>query len=418
MKKLCFLGLLSLCLGFSVSAQADGVLLLKNGLSGRVSKHKFILKFIPNEDGAKVLYALTKIPLGTQAGIKSVSGDHVFFNKKWKNQNGSIFIGLGDLKSKFEVETTSGSIIPFVYRLKVKTSKFMVQDCDSEKLSLTEKAYKGPAIFVGVICSKKAGEARVHVTVPGSFDLESSSLFEVAGKGERWKSFNIAQISSSTDSSTQLKYRWNNKTLVLKLKTELGQAKPEIIVQKEESPFQFHFGVGGAQVGYTTPVQDNSSVSPLLHAQAITKPFLFNLMGRVDVNFAMPLSGLQFYSFNVGTGPNFTFGNSSFGLFLEYLALGEDESETATSFSHSQVGGGVEIRVGISSRTQFILYGNYNGVGGDSSHIGARLGLRYKAESGSYWGGFLGMGMQTVTSQITGNDSEFSQMMGVVTYGF
>ncbi len=418
MKKLCFLGLLSIGLGFSLSAHADGVVLLKNGRSGRVSKHKFILKFIPNDEGAKVLYALTKIPVGTQSAIKNVSGDHVFFNNKWKNKGGSIFIGLGDLKSKFEVETASGETIPFIYRLKVQKSKFMVQDCEPEKLSLAEKTYTGPSIFVGVICTKKDGEARVHVTVPGSFDLESSSLFEVAGKGERWKSFNIKQIASSSDSSTNLKYRWNNKTLNLKIKTEIGQAQPEIIVQKEESPFQFHFGVGGAQVGYTTPVQDNSSVSPVLHAQAITKPFLFNLIGRVDVNFAMPLSGLQFYSFNVGTGPNFTFGNSSFGLFLEYLALGEDEAETATSFSHSQVGGGVELRIGISSQTQFIIYGNYNGVGGDSNHIGGRLGLRYKGESGSYWGGFLGMGMQTATSQITGNDSEFSQMMGVVTYGF
>ena len=410
-----------LCLILFISAfelKADFVV-LKNLDSGQKSKAPMKLKFFKNSENAEALYALTRVPVGGDEQVEAVEGDNVYYDPKWQPKNGKIYLGLGSLLSRFTVILKSGRRIRFASRVKMSKTKVIEKKCEKEKLEIDLPNYKGPGVFIGVKCSVVESDRRVHVSVPGEMELNSSSVFEVAGKGERWKSFDSKQIAGANESTAFLKYQLKKWALSLNIKTKIGETQEiKVVIEQQEAPYELHFGLGGGQIGYKTVLNEESSTSPFIHGLVTTKPYLWNIIGRAEVNFVMPLSGLQFYSFNIGTGPYFRFGNSAVGLFVEYLTLGVDASETSTSFSHSHAGAGLEILVGLGERSWLGLYGNYNGVGGDSTHTGGKLFVKFKSTSGSFWGGFVSMGMQTATSKITNNDTDFSQMLGGITYGF
>ena len=418
---LLWIGRLAMVLFFLVTTRYEAMadyILLRQKSSGKSIKKKIKLRFLKGPDGARILYATTYLPVKKGEVPNEVIGEDVYFSKKRKRKPGKLFLGFGRLKSSFEIQWPSGQIESYSYSLRLKKNRFVVKKCKQQSLQRTKRLLKikKKKIFAGFVCSKVDGKNRVHVSVPGEFELSSTNIFEVAGKGERWKSFLISDIETAKGKDLDLKYTWGQTTIDLGMKSTSTNSKIEN--ERTASKFQLHLGLGGGTVGYKTPISENSGFAPMLFAQALTAPYLWILTGRMEVHFAMPASGIQYYSVNFGTGPQFSFGQSSLQLLFEYLSLGESESETVTSFSHNQMGAGLDLRLALSNSSQFIIYGNYNGLGGASTHIGAKIGMLWGEPGTTYWGVALNYGMQSVVSEVTQNQSDFNQLFVVLTYGF
>ncbi len=416
MAKKLYVFLTSFLLTSSVFAQGVNVLLKSD--SQREVTSKGVFKFIKTSENAEVLGVLTQIPLPDNSGVSNVTGEGVEFQPKWQKNPGRLLVFLGGMSNSLQITLKSGQQVNYQADVLLKKSVLLNTGCSPMGISVPEKKLDKKVIFVGLKCTKNKEKNLVHVSVPRELELRTSNSFELSGKGERWKIYDARQLGDQQSSLASFNYQWEDSNFSFQIRSRLSASKaPTVIVKKTESFFNGQLGLGLAQLAYTTPTQSQSAMSPLVSALLGTQAYLWNLVGRVQLDFAMPLSGQQFYSFSLGTGPEFKLGNTLLGIYAEYLALGQDETETQTSFTHSQMGVGLQVaRRG--EKSSYGLIAQYNGLGGTSTHIGFRLFYQYKVESGALWGGFLGMGQQTATSALTNNDSEFSQMMAALTYGF
>lgn len=369
------------------------------------------MTFVTVDEGVKAAVLLVALPIeGVATGA---TGDGVFFNPAWQKKSGKAFVGLGRLISTVNVVTASGEQ---TYKIKVPYSGPPLYENGCEKLGIRVKSldFGKLPLFLGMKCEKNGEKELLHLSVPGELEWDSNDLFEIAGKGERWKMFDLTQVGNNSSGTNRFGFRYKDKSFSLVLQRDKEQGKVEIT---QESFFKIRVGLGVAQLSYTTPLASAGATSPLLYTDISTQPYAWNLRALSALMFAMPLSGQQHYNFLFATGPQFSLGSSALLLLGEYTATGQDESETSTSFSHSQMGVGLKFIMKTGSVSNLSLHASYSGLGGDSTHMGFRLHYEQKGSKAT-WGGLLSYGMQTAKSSLTGNSSDFSQIVGAGTYSF
>lgn len=369
------------------------------------------MTFVTVDEGVKAAVLMVALPLeGTATGA---SGDGVFFNPSWQKKPGKALIGLGRLISTVNVSTTAGEQ---VYKVKVQYTgaPLFENGCAPMGIRVKSVDFGKLPFFVGMKCEKVGEKETLHLSVPGELEWDRNDLFEIAGKGERWKMFDLTQVGTNSEGKTGFGFRYKDKSFPMEIQRDKEQGKVEVV---KENFFNLRVGLGIAQLSYTTPLASAGATSPLLYTDITTLPYVWNMRALSALMFAMPLSGQQHYNFLFATGPQFSLGSSALLLLGEYIATGQDESETSTSFSHSQMGVGFKFIMKTGSVSNLSIHASYSGLGGDSTHTGVRL--HYEQQGSKHtWGGLLSYGMQTAKSTLTGNNSDFSQIIGAGTYSF
>jgi hypothetical protein len=369
------------------------------------------MTFVTVEEGVKAAVLIVALPLeGTATGA---TGDGVSYNPAWQKKPGKVLVGLGRLLSTVTVNTASGEQ---VYKVKVQYSgaPLFENGCAPMGIRVKSLDFGKLPFFVGMKCEKVGEKETLHLSVPGELEWDRNDLFEIAGKGERWKMFDLTQVGTNSTGQTRFGFRYKEKSFPMEIQRDKEKGKVEII---KENFFNLRVGLGIAQLSYTTPLASAGATSPLLYTDITTLPYVWRMRALSALMFAMPLSGQQHYNFLFATGPQFSLGSSTLLLLGEYIATGQDESETSTSFSHSQMGVGFKFIMKTGSVSSLSLHASYSGLGGDSTHTGVRL--HYEQQGSKHtWGGLLSYGMQTAKSQLTGNNSDFSQIIGAGTYTF
>lgn len=373
--------------------------------------------FVTTEDSVKTLISTVTIPFNDNSKARSIKGNAIVFKPEWQKSPGQAVIGLGAINTELTIESENNKSFSYKIKLQLKSPKIIESGCKKLGITVSKNDLAKLPIFMGVQCEKNKKQELVHISVPEEIAWESTSIFEISGKGERWKMYDLSQIGTSSQGTTPFYFKRKDKNYTLELKRNIDKGKKQIIIKEEKKLFKLSVGAGVAQLSYTTPSASAASTAPLLYTDITTEPYFMNIVAATSLLFAMPLTGQQHYNFTFGTGPRFLFGKSQFSILGEYVALGQEESETATSFSHSQMGLGLRYSTPMGAKSQLTLYLNYNGLGGDSTHMGMRIHYESLLQKGA-WGVLFSYNMQSATSAISGNSSDFSQILALGTYSF
>ena len=340
------------------------------------------MTFITVEEVVKAAVLMIALPLdGAPTGA---TGDGVSYNPAWQKKPGKVLIGLGRLLSTVTVNTAAGEQ---VYKVKVQYTgaPLFENGCATMGIRVKSLDFGKLPFFVGMKCEKAGEKETLHLSVPGELEWDRNDLFEIAGKGERWKMFDLTQVGTNSEGKTRFGFRYKDKSFPMEIQRDKEQGKVEVV---KENFFNLRVGLGFAQLSYTTPLASAGATSPLLYTDITTLPYVWNMRALSALMFAMPLSGQQHYNLLFATGPQFSLGSSALLLLGEYIATGQDESETSTSFSHSQMGVGFKFIMKTGSVSNLSIHASYSGLGGDSTHTGVRL--HYEQQGSKHtWGGLL-----------------------------
>ncbi|MCC6138080.1 MAG: hypothetical protein IT287_05570 [Bdellovibrionaceae bacterium] len=384
--------------------------------SNSKSNYSAKLNFLKVEEDVKTIIAMVAIPIGDDTTATDASGNGVIFKNEWQKTPGKLVVGLGSIITNLSVTTDRGSSLKYKIKLTVKDSPVIETGCKKLGITASKPNFANLPLFIGVKCEKTKTQELLHMSIPTELNWENTSIFELAGKGERWKMFDLTQVGSTSSGVTKFNFVFKGKSFSIDLKRDKEKGKKQINPE-DESFFSLRVGLGVAQLSFTTPSASAGATAPLIYTDIATDPYFWNVIAQSSLVFAMPLTGQQHYSFIFGTGPQFNMGSSKFLLLGEYTALGQEESESATSFTHSQMGVGLKLIMPTGSASQLSLHGSYSGLGGDSTHIGVRLHYEQKGAKHT-WGGLFGYNMQTAKSIVSGNSSDFSQILVIGTYSF
>jgi hypothetical protein len=409
------------CLFFSgfISAQSSSVVVTINGQAQTVP---FKFGFVKLDEQARALTLRVSINIPGGAKATAATGDGVFFLPQWQKNPGKAVIGLGALTSQVAITLDNGQTLQLQAQVRLAKTLLKEEGCKTAGLKIKGKNLNKVPLFIGVKCEKTKDRTLLHISVPQELEWDATNVFEVAGKGERWKVYDLSQIGVR-DANNQLatfNLRWNNTLFSLILIQTKGQ-KQQPVIPLAEPLIKTRVGLGVASVSYTTPTLSGGGVAPLLYLDALTKPYFWKMRARTALQFGMPLAGQQFYEFSVATGPGFDFGAkenpSTFMVMFEYIGLGQQESEKSVTFSHNQMGLSFSYKLAMTNSSLTFL-GSYNGLGGDSTHMGVNVFYDKLMASRRSWGVLLGYQMQSATSVITGNSSDFGQILAAGTYTF
>ncbi|MGK5084239.1 hypothetical protein WDW37_13165 [Bdellovibrionota bacterium FG-1] len=350
----------------TVGGQSPGVLL------GWSARHQW--KWITAPPSVSVLYSQVILTPPSPVRVVGVQGGAV----RWERGGSGIQLLLSALQDRVIIEQQGGPNLVFDLRITLSSSEIISHGCDPYSLQLLPqraeakpKALSVRPIPVGLSCSKKTEDLLVTVTVPEDVEWADTSLFEVLGKGERWKQYSLTSTQLSTGGNMgRLNFAYGGSVssylLQIRQKTFRGIG-PQTVVKAPVPPppplnpvVVFRGGLGVMQASVSTPFTQGAAVQPDLDLGVRTRRFfkLLDLGARIKLSFpvamtgqAMTLYGMQFY----------LSGNLDLGSFLTlsprvyFVSMGGFYDSGAVSLQLNQPGFGLFAQLNVSARTAFLL---------------------------------------------------------------
>jgi hypothetical protein len=317
------------------------------------------------------------------------------------------------LENVIEATLTNGTKQIFVLNRTYKDAKVSYDQCNGKTFPELISTNKQEAkVVIGVSCIEAKGQARaIVVSVPEDAQIISSSFFDVKGKGERWRlyelpdsnstgivmgfvavrfkdvDYNFEVLGTNTDQEENLK-------LIKKLETEnidlkkriamLSSAKKELLKEQQtavlslserlSSSFNVYFSLGAGSLAMNSTEKNNATGTDDQVAKSST-----GFVARIEAHSVELWDKYLYKASSLTTLPlssdeerleHFEF-NNSFGYILmkKKLTLAADLLLSYRSFTHPKSGIAIQVgQVGLG------LEGDY-ALGGDST-IYFALGLQ------------------------------------------
>lgn len=341
------------------------------------------------------------------------------------------------LENVIETTLINGAKQVFVLSRTYKEAKVTYDQCDNKKFpELVSTNSQNAKVVIGVSCIEAKGQAKsIVVSVPEDAQIMSSSFFDVKGKGERWRlyelpdsntsgivmgfvavrykdiDYNFEVLGTSSDEAENLK-------LIKKLETEnvdlkkriamLSSAKKELLKEQQTavlslsekfaSSFNVYFSLGADSLSLNSTEKNNatgnddqvakSSAGFVANIEAQSVELWDRYLYKASSLTTLPLSSDE------ERLEHFEFTNSFGYIFMKkQVKLAADLLLSYRSFTHPKSGIAIQVgQVGLG------LEGDYP-LGGDStiyfavsmepmgsealkSHTGLKLGYK-KAFMGS-----------------------------------
>lgn len=427
----------------AVAAQPTSVVVFDGTRAvAKTSKTRF--DFVEVEKGvqALVLRAVLRIP-GTGLAV-GIEGEGVVFDSKAAAE-GRFMIGLGAMKTNLKVSYKDGKSRQFVVKINLDENVVKQSGCEeigmqfirADKQSPSQisvrgsrpiDAAKAQTIFVGIRCEQKADRVGVSISFPQEVEWGVTSIFEVSGKGERWKAYDISRSTKTAEKGAiaQFSLRMDQETLNYSLEQKTDEKSGAKKVEEKEKSADLSrmtwVGFGGAQVSIQTTTGSLSSMGPLLNIESLTSPLFWNFRAHGAFDVVLPLGGSQFYALDVAAGPTFVSGKPEnpglFGLFFNYMSIGQDQEVSGRnySFRHNQIGAELFYRMAIGESSGLGILAGYNGLGGDSTALLVKL--RYENRLGHQRAWAAGIGYFSESAKAAVGNLQFGQMFAFGQYGF
>ncbi|MBN8537708.1 MAG: hypothetical protein J0M15_11700 [Deltaproteobacteria bacterium] len=309
---------------------------------------------------------------------------------------------------------------PATLNFKMIQPKVIDENC--AQLSIEFQAQGAPAPFyLGISCIQKNNLVTLYLSFPNDVELERSSLFESAGKGENFRIYDLKKITAAQSVLGVFVFNSNGKNYTYhlqSLKTEIQDGKI--------SESRFTISAGGGSMTLKSSIIDFKSTKPFavlaLRPQRVINQFLFGVnfessIGSPDSSVPSSLSYFQVMGYLAYSKmiskiwelqPRF------------YFVVSNQSSGSGVGYQTSQIGLGIWNQWQLAKRTSLYFEVMSEAIGSPiiTNHVYTELGI-FIRDSGLNTGWGLSSQFQsyTVTDSLQ-NIRKFGQNFFVVKRSF
>jgi hypothetical protein len=307
--------------------------------------------------------------------------------------------------------------------VKSKTSSaYMDPSCAPFSLLLRPTQSPIP-LPIAMKCQEKGSNLRLHISMTSEGEWLKSSVFELEGKGERWKLYEFSRSQTQSGEvlgSFDLMYR--NKTFKYELVSEQSSVdNPQV----DQETYGFHLLLGTAGLSVERPQDLAQENSYLLGLRFVSKKWLWGLRGGADINVAQSFGGsdgqqsLTYKEFR-GSLRYRLFEQSTFSIepMLAVIFADISNPNTNTNLTHQHLGLGINLIYKASQSLElqvaYIMSGFLANVSTDHSSIQVAADYLFSQYS-------VGLGFemnQFSIESLSQQNIQFQQNLIFVRFGF
>ena len=106
---------------------------------------------------------------------------------------------IAGLKDTLKVKFSDGSTLDYRVELKFQKVELITRNCNTKSFAINVPEIK-ENFYIAASCKDTKSSIQASITIPQELNWGPSTVFETAGKGERWKLFNFNQLNLSSKS--------------------------------------------------------------------------------------------------------------------------------------------------------------------------------------------------------------------------
>jgi hypothetical protein len=434
------------------SAEVTGVLVTDPALPAKMN-----LVWIPNEQGFEELFVNTQIDFGPEYSVSNLIPSL-----------GSKILGIpaaGQLHllipgTKELLQDQAGNRIAAL-SVQNLSAKLITKNCAGLDVELLETEQIPDGLYIGIFCSLGENQSlRFWITAPSDVGWGETSIFEQAGKGERWRGYAIQNFTPIQNELLHATFRFSTENtsfglkLVQKPNAELlakeREAQEKIVRLEEEKQIselrrqetewrkqklerentdlqekakaaeererivKASISLGGLMIDVKTKTAKAKSFQALFSLDGSTKPLLYTLGFGGGFKYAPPIGKMSLWDLSLQLQSTWNLGQFVLRPGLGFHTFGLDYSAKKLAFRHSSLAFDFFAQYG--QIHQFWLLLSTSGLlpPGDSRYLSGSFGYRFPL-----WR-FLNAGPRLTYQLINYPDAEgkFQQMIAGFDVGF
>lgn len=356
--------------GFSPFSRADvEIAAVQNGKAVSLmpwpKQAKFQLVPLKDNPGVEVLVQKVRIKLPASGAFVGAESE----GSQLAVRNGNLDLYSNRMIETIRLKSSSGAVQTVRIRWTKVPGATLVGKCPKNTPQLDFG--KNPAPFlVGVGCQlfEKGEKSAISISVPSDVEWGSYTLYDLGGKGESWRLFELPSASDQGGVIGEMTFQFQNKEYLAKLvapKTFLDEHLKDKDKDKDgesngqEKLFSFSFGLGTATVTTKADTVDSSSNPLFVDLGVQSKRFWGNTSAFAQVMTTVKMSSDEksdtVTDFHLGA--QYTFEFSSIRLSPELLFTIVDYQQTPSNvrLQSSQAGAGLALGVKVGSKGEVVL---------------------------------------------------------------
>lgn len=265
----------------------------------------------------------------------------------------------------------------------------VVERCQKNSVRLQLKDPKKPLTFpLALSCDNTQKTLNITLSAPAQVEWMDSTLFEVAGKGEPWRSYNLPATSPKGGAIGTISLRNGQQEFILELITpkNIELAKKEALEKQKKiqaSEFQQSLYLGKIDLTYTADpvVAEDSKYS---FKYAVLSPKLVNFLkwgGEFKTSFATGKKdeAIDLLYYNAFVGYHYDYKNQlDFGLRVLLSGLTLQQKSSTAKLNSNQAGYGLYLDYLFDSKNRVITKVNMIGMMSEVVKSHMEMGLEYR----------------------------------------
>lgn len=265
-----------------------------------------------------------------------------------KIENAVLRAAIYGMRSSLTIKFMDGTTANYRVELKYQKVQLINRNCNTKSFAINIPAIKD-SFYIAASCREVKGSIQASITIPQELNWGASTVFETAGKGERWKLFNFNQLNLSNKTGeigriTVLKEGVQTPCLITFLPgtgNGTGEQKTPEVVKRKQSLVRVPLGVSQNSVKNEDLTASGLGYLLSFEGKFFPEKSRWVLNGKYKNVLSSAADGQSLSLFQAGAG--YLLGKE-FGSGTSYLALLNFDSfssqapKAKVNIVHSQVG--------------------------------------------------------------------------------
>lgn len=299
-----------------------------------------------------------------------------------------LLMQLGGLNEKILLKSPNKKMFLEIVGKFNEGSAVIDENCEAQKIVLRSVSKTVP-FYIGTSCETKEGTQALTLSFPKEADIGNATLFEIKGKGEPWRYYELGSARTGTKLLGKFNFRFQGKGYDFLLES-LNVEKDK---NQEIQPITLMGGAGFSMLKISGTDIDVSDSKPDLLLKVPHYPIWRGLGVALDLDFAIPLSkgdkAITYTQFGVYFNYQFILGTTFIiRPKLGYVVTNHTNDTTQIGINANTLGVGttLELAVGANYVIALDLMSFGFGSKGVSSHYLADISLLHKSANSIGWG--------------------------------
>lgn len=398
---------------------------------------RFQFRFQKNEAGAYVLTPFVEVELAREINGREIS--YRFGSTPYGQKERRLGIAMESTK---EVLQDSQSETVAAVKLPRITPPVRLENCEDNDLVVELIGEVPTSVYVGIYCELDENQVlKFWISAPSDLTWGQMSLFELAGKGERWRAYSVDNFAPIVErqlvGSFSYSFEAENFELrlfqdpnadlvkeaeikekeisVLKTQSQMMQSEAQRLqeenkelqktvdeVKEQNKYFHASFMLGGGMISVKTNTGvSESSFQPAVAFDISTIDLFYSIGAGARVKYVLPPGSSDLYDISAGIQSSWEFGQFKIRPGLGYHTFSNDVSSEGLAFRHSSIGLDLYAQYGKTWQVWSLLSGSGYLPTGDSQYLSVQAGYRRPFNQFFLWGAELTY-QRTAFSDVSG----------------